>query len=165
MNAPLCIAWYTDGKKEFVNSQTLLMLMKHREWRVQLTALQAYIHPKRTARGHYDQVHQVRVGADDITDNNAALDIVTKSLAMYSEKAYAVKGDDDMDGDDDMQVSEAPLLSPSTYMWGASCEQCARTHAPLSPLAPPLVYTCIMAVHLHPPLAALVQHQGGRDGR
>jgi hypothetical protein len=112
VQAPLCIAWYSDGKKEFVNSQTLLMLMKHREWRVQLTALQAYIHPLRNARGHFSSVHQVRIGADDITDKNAALDIVTKSLAAYSEKAYAVTGESGPD--DEMQSIATPPTLPTS---------------------------------------------------
>lgn len=35
--SPLCVAWYTDGKKELLQSHTLLMLMKHAEWRVQVS--------------------------------------------------------------------------------------------------------------------------------
>ena len=41
-------------------------------------------------KGHFSPVHQIRIGGDDVTDNNAALDIVTKSLASYAERAYAV---------------------------------------------------------------------------
>ncbi|GMH74329.1 hypothetical protein TrST_g7101 [Triparma strigata] len=110
--SPLCIAWYNDGKKELLQSQTLLMLMKHREWRVQVTALQIYIKPKREGRGHYDQVHQIRLGADDISDRNAALDIVTKSLAQYAEKAYAINPNE-TDDDGTQSIATPPSMPTS----------------------------------------------------
>ena len=112
--APLCVAWYNDGKKELLQSKTLLMLMKHREWRVQVTALQIYIKPKREDRGHYDTVHQIRLGADDVSERNAALDIVTKSLAMYAEKAYAVNPSET--DDDGMQSIATPPTMPTSNL-------------------------------------------------
>ncbi|GMH66094.1 hypothetical protein TL16_g04355 [Triparma laevis f. inornata] len=110
--SPLCIAWYNDGKKELLQSQTLLMLMKHREWRVQVTALQIYIKAKREGKGHYDQVHQIRLGADDISDRNAALDIVTKSLATYAEKAYAINPNE-TDDDGTQSIATPPTMPTS----------------------------------------------------
>jgi len=88
--------------------------MKHREWRVQVTALQAYIKPKRETKGHFSPVHQIRIGSDDVTDNNAALDIVTKSLATYAERAYAVNTNEEEDEDLAAQSITTPNTLPSS---------------------------------------------------
>ena len=79
---------------------------------MQLTALQAYVKPKREAKGHFSNVHQIRVGNDDITEKNAALDIVTKSLAQYAEKAYAVNTNEGEEEDPELQSIATPSALP-----------------------------------------------------
>ena len=45
----VAIAWYKDGKRETLKSESMLMLIKHREWRTQLVALQSYIPPSKVS--------------------------------------------------------------------------------------------------------------------
>ena len=53
-----------------------------------------------------------RLGADDISDRNAALDIVTKSLATYAEKAYAINPNE-TDDDGTQSIATPPTMPTS----------------------------------------------------
>jgi len=112
----VAVVWYKDGKREVLKSGSMAMLIKHREWRIQVLALQSYIKPSSTSQGLYSLSTIPRAMSDDAAGNAGALDILTKSLAEYAEKAYvAGKTENDDNSDDDLQQSiRTPPVLPKS---------------------------------------------------
>lgn len=109
----LCTVWYTDGKQESFTTNSFFNVIQHESWRMQVTAIQAYIKPKKQHTGYYvkdksmtstQSCYQI----EELHESNAALDLVTKSLAMFLERNYIVTA---RDGTDENSRTKLMVLS------------------------------------------------------
>ena len=82
------MAWYRDGGREHLDLETWSRLMGHRTWRIQLSAIQGYVHPANTLTGNYVALQQVDPRTRALPMKNPAMDAMSKKLAQYCESAH-----------------------------------------------------------------------------
>ena len=94
---PIVVAWYRDGGHELLTLDTWSRLMGHRTWRIQLAALQGYVHPSTTMTGNYVALQQIDPRTRALPMKNPAMDAMSRKLAQYCESAHthALPGTDD----------------------------------------------------------------------
>lgn len=94
---PIVVAWYRDGGHELLTLETWSRLMGHRTWRIQLAALQGYVHPSTTMTGNYVALQQIDPRTRALPMKNPAMDAMSRKLAQYCESAHThpLPGTDD----------------------------------------------------------------------
>ena len=85
---PVVVAWYRDGGREHLDLETWSRLMGHRTWRIQLAAIQGYVHPTNTLTGNYVALQQIDPRTRALPMKNPAMDAMSKKLAQYCESAH-----------------------------------------------------------------------------
>lgn len=92
-DATVCVVWYKDGEREEVSRHMFVSLIHEHTWRTQVTAIQSYVHPKKTHTGTYETTlnRYQRHGKASLVDRSSvAMNAVTQSLAQFTERAYVV---------------------------------------------------------------------------
>jgi hypothetical protein len=146
---PIVIAWYRDGGREMLDLETWSRLMGHRTWRIQLTAIQGYVHPSTTMTGNYVALQQIDPRTRALPMKNPAMDAMSKKLAQYCESAHTHK----LPNSDDTAPSLRVIKLQAEYtidvngkLWYTHCSSVVGQE--MAPPAPDPVQQAAMSVQL-----------------